>query len=563
MIDGTLDSAPDRQISVRWEMATDEGMNTIIAKGSVKAAPEFAHSVHIDVQGLDSDTKYYYQFKAGSYRSSIGQTKTAPAADMDVDEFHFAFASCQSYSSGYYTAYQHMAEENLDLVVHLGDYIYEGAGEGTIGRSREPPRTVKSLDGYRIRYAQTKTDQHLQDAHAAFPWLVTWDDHEVAQNYADEDSPSAPPEEFLERRADAYQAFFEHMPLRPSRMPHGPHLPLYRRFTFGTLAEFNILDTRQYRDDIASSSEATQSPKRTILGDEQEDWLVSGLEDSSARWNILANQVLMASIDDSKDWWDGYQADRETLLEVMAQNSALNPIVITGDIHRNFAYNLKADFSNPDSKTVGTEYVGTSITSFGDGSGLTQYGPSAAESWQRFFNDNRGYVCCTITPTRYRTDYRVVSTVEEPTASVSTIASFVTESGNPGAKLVSEQPRQVSIEISSVQRDSPGPGSEDSNIESARLQNTGDTPIDLSGFMLSFQSLDLRTPASGEIYTFGNFELGAGEVVTVRNGSGEDTQSILYTENDSHPARAVLVANAKGLVLDEKVYPPPPACVLV
>lgn len=548
---------PDRQVPVQWEMATDEAMNNTVAKGSVTAKPEFAHSVHIDVKGLNSGTEYHYRFETGSYRSAVGRTKTAPAADAAVDEFRYAFASCQSYSSGYYTAYQHMAEEDLDLVVHLGDYIYEGAGEGNVGRAREPPRTIESLDGYRIRYAQNKTDQQLQAAHAAFPWIVTWDDHEVANNYADDDHSSASSEEFLERRADAYQAFFEHMPLRPSRMPDGPNLPLYRRFVFGNLATFHVLDTRQYRDDIIDFGEGTQSAERTILGDEQEEWLVSGLQDSETSWNVLANQILMASIDVSTDWWDGYPADRDTVLTVMEQNPDLNPVVITGDIHHNYAYNLKADFSDPESKTVGTEFVGTSISSFGDGSGLTQYGPAAGKPWQRFFNDDRGYVRCVVTPDQHRADYRTVSTIEDRTASVRTLASYMTEAGNPGAKVASTPPEREPIEFSEISRDAPGAGSENSNIESVTLQNTGDATIDLSGFMLSFQSLLFRVPTGGggEIYTFDEVSLEPGATVTVRNGNGEDTRSLLHTGSDTDPARAAFIANGDGLILDEEVYP--------
>ena len=439
---------PDRQVPVNWKVATDENMRDVVKDGAAIARQEYAHSVHVDVHGLESNTEYYYQFRAGSSVSPIGRTKTAPAAGTEVDEFNFAFASCQQRAFGYYTAYQNMVEEDLDLVVHLGDYIYEGDDQGPLGRGHEPPRQCESLADYRIREAQYKSDPDLQTAHAQFPFIVTWDDHEVANNYADEISQDDdPPEEFLERRASAYQAYWEHQPLRRSRMPDGPDLPLYRRFTFGDLAEFNILDTRQYRDDQVDSPEEADNPGRTILGDEQEDWLVDGLNDSTSRWNIFANQVPFAATDENPnpdvqdfgggDKWDGYRADRETLLDVMAADSDLNPVVITGDVHRNYAYNLKADFDNPDSETIGTEYVGTSISSFGDGSGVIQYEGSVNGSWQRFYNDNRGYVRCTLTPEQWQTDYRVVSTVEEQNASVKTLASFATEAGNPGAELVS------------------------------------------------------------------------------------------------------------------------------
>ena len=552
---------PDRRVPVQWAVTTDENLNDIVANGSTNAVPASAHSVHIDVTGLNPDTEYYYQFTAGSYRSPIGRTKTAPAADANVGEFRFAFVSCQDYPKGYYTAYQHLAAENLDAVVHLGDYIYEGNIETSLNRSHEPSDGLQSVDDYRIRYAQYKREQPLRDAHAAFPWIVTWDDHEVVDNYADENADGVPPEEFLERRANAYRAFFEHQPLRPSRMPDGPDLPLYRRFTFGGLVEFNVLDTRQYRDDIANSTEETQNPERTILGDEQENWLVDGLQNSTSRWNVLANQVLMSSIDISNDWWDGYQADRETVLETMARGDVPNPIVITGDIHRNYAYDLKADFSDPSSRTVGTEYVGTSITTGMDGSGLTQYGQSATEPWQRFFNDDRGYVRCTVTPERWQADYRVVSTVEEPTASVHTVASFATEAGIPGATVVSERPEREPIAITGTQQDERGSESENSGGVAARLHNTGDTAIDLSGFVLSFQSGALRVPTDNEAdrYMFGNFILKAGGTVTVRAGSGEDTGETLYTGTDSSRDRGALVANAEGIVLDEESYPLPAA----
>jgi alkaline phosphatase D len=442
---------PDRDVPVTWQVATDETMKDIVTSGVATARPELAHSVHVDLRGLEPDTEYFYRFKAGATRSPVGRTQTAPASNADVEEFTFAFASCQHYPTGYYTAYDHLADEDLDVVVQLGDYIYEDGLEiSHLGRGHEPPHEIQTLSDYRIRHAQYKTDQHLQDAHAAFPWIVTWDDHEVVNNYADEDHPSAPPDQFLARRANAYQAYYEHQPLRPSRLPEGPDLPLYRRFRFGELAEFNVLDTRQYRDDQTNSTEEAYGVDRTILGDQQEQWLMDGLETSTTRWNILAQQVPFAATDENPapgvenfgagDKWDGYRADRDTLLDLMTKNiDSLNPIVITGDVHRNFVYNLKADFTDPESATVGTEYVGTSITSFGDGTGATTYGENPNDPWQQFMNDNRGYVRCTITPEQWRTDYRIVSTVERPNATVSTKASFITEAGDPGAKRISER----------------------------------------------------------------------------------------------------------------------------
>ena len=448
-VDGGM---PDEEVSVAWKLASDEAIDEIVMSGTTTARPELAHSVHIDARGLTPDTEYFYRFEVGSERSPVGRTKTAPAPGRNVEEFSFAFASCQHYPSGYYTAYDHMADEDLDVVFQLGDYIYEdGLSESPLGRGHEPPNETRTLSDYRIRHAQYKTDHDLQDAHAAFPWIVTWDDHEVENNYADETSENdVPPEEFLERRANAYQAYYEHQPLRPSRLPDGPDLPLYRRFRFGKLVEFNVLDTRQYRDDQTdSTAEARGEEDRTILGDQQEQWLVDELEHPQTRWNVLAQQVPFAATDEnpapdlenfgSGDKWDGYRADRNTLLDLMAERVGyLNPVVITGDVHRNFVYDIKADFDDPDSKTVGTEYVGTSISSFGDGTGETTYGEGPNDPWRKFMNNDRGYVRCTVTPDRWRTDYRVVSTVLRSDASVSTKASFVTEAGEPGAKRVSE-----------------------------------------------------------------------------------------------------------------------------
>ncbi|WP_435101492.1 alkaline phosphatase D family protein [Halarchaeum sp. P4] len=554
---------PDKNVVVQWKVATDADMSNVVGTGTTKARPEYAHSVHVDLKGLEPDTEYHYQFKVGPDRSPVGRTKTAPAPDAEVEELTFAFASCQNYPYGYYTAHDHLADEDLDLAVHLGDYIYEGGADGPFDRGHAPGREIKDLADYRVRHAQYKTDGNLQDAHAACPWLVTWDDHEVENNYADAVSENNDPKQaFLERRANAYQAYFEHQPLRPSRMPDGPSLPLYRRFTYGNLAEFNVLDTRQYRDDQVYSSEAAKKPGRTILGDEQEDWLVDGLTNSTSTWNVLANQVPFAATDENPnpdvrnfgggDKWDGYRSDRERLLALMAEDADLNPVVITGDVHRNYVYDLKADFSDPESETVGTEYVGTSISSFGDGSGMTQYGPSLGEPWRKFFNDQRGYVRCTVTPEEWRTDYRVVSTVEKPEAPVETVASFMTEAGNPGAELVSERPDvQGSLEIADVRPNQEG----DLNNEYVTLANTSEEPVDLSGYIVSFEG-------GGQTYTFPDgASVDAGGTVTVRNGTGENTDSTFYADfggpvlNNSDPD-VVLVATPDGLVLDEASYAP-------
>lgn len=442
---------PPNPVQVKWLLAEDENMKRIVKRGSAIASPELAHSVHVDVQGLEPAKHYWYQFKVGSEVSPIGRTRTATPRGDRLNQFTFAFVNCQDWQNGYYTAYQNLVEEDLDLVVHLGDYIYEYGPQPGIRQHNSPE--IITLADYRNRHALYKTDLNLQAAHAAFPWIVTWDDHEVENNYANDISENNDPqEEFLLRRAAAYQAYYEHLPLRRSSLPQGANLLLYRRFSFGDLAEFNVLDTRQYRTDqpcddgIKPRCEEAFDPNATMTGVEQERWLLQGLDQSQARWNIIAQQTMFAEYDfDARpelevfnmDQWDGYVAARNRLLEFLEQRQPSNPVVITGDIHSSWVHDLKTDFSNPDSATVGTEFVGTSITS----DFPTQFiQPTTAalrdNPHTKFFNGSqRGYVRCQLTRDRWQTDYRVVSTITEPNATISTLASFVVEDGSPGAQL--------------------------------------------------------------------------------------------------------------------------------
>nr|WP_108022002.1 alkaline phosphatase [Melghirimyces profundicolus] len=452
---------PARDVPVQWEVAKDRNFTNIVRRGTELARYDLAHSVHVEVEGLEPGREYYYRFRAGSEVSPEGRTKTAPGRGAALETFTFAFASCQQYEHGYYTAYRHMARENLDLVVHLGDYIYEyGPDEyvsktGNVRHHNSPE--ILTLEDYRNRHAQYRSDKDLQAAHAAFPWVVTWDDHEVENNYADHiPEKGQDPEAFIRRRAAAYQAYYEHMPLRRSSLPKGPDLKLYRRLTFGNLVQFHVLDTRQYRDDQANGdgfkapNEESLDPNRTLLGKEQEAWLFDGLRNSPARWNVLAQQIFFAELDIqtgpgkllNMDAWDGYAASRNRLLELFGEGSVSNPVVITGDVHASWANDLKADFDNPESPIVGSEFVGTSITSGGNGSDIRAETPVLLEENPhiRFFNDYRGYVRCTLTPDRWQTDYRVVPYVNQPGAPIYTRASFLVENGKPGMKQTGDHP---------------------------------------------------------------------------------------------------------------------------
>nr|WP_239534193.1 alkaline phosphatase [Thalassobacillus pellis] len=463
----------DKNYPVQWEIARDQDFRDIVQRGNAIASPALGHSVHVEVENLEPSTEYYYRFKAGNDFSPSGKTKTLPAHGSSVASLSFAFASCQQFEHGYYTAYRHMAKEDLDLVFHLGDYIYEyGPNEyisqtGNVRTHRGPE--IRSLEDYRNRHAQYKTDKDLQSAHAAFPWVVTWDDHEVENNYADEIPENGQSvEEFVKRRVAAYQAYYEHMPLRQTSMPYGADMQLYRRFSYGNLANFHVLDTRQYRSNQANGdksspqTEESLDPSRTLLGDEQEEWLLRHLDSSDSHWNVLAQQIFFAkrnygpSPEDplySMDAWDGYIPARNRIIDFVNQKKLNNLVVLTGDVHASWASNLLADFDDLKSKVFGVEFVGTSITSGGNGADKRADTDRILNQNKhiKFFNDYRGYVRCHVTPTEWRTDYRVLPFVTSPGADISTRASFVYEKDQAGLKEVSAtivpQGKQFSNEV--------------------------------------------------------------------------------------------------------------------
>ncbi|WP_138502364.1 alkaline phosphatase D family protein [Nostoc sp. PA-18-2419] len=442
---------PPVNVPIHWEVASDSNMRRIVSRGTVLATPQLAHSVRVVVEGLQSDTWYWYRFNVSEDASPIGRTRTAPLANSYLSKLNFALVSCQNYQQGYYTAYKYLAKDDLDLVVHVGDYIYEGGISATAVRPHNSPE-ILTLEDYRNRHALYKTDANLQAAHLAFPWIVTWDDHEVENNYANDISevdnePDQDPKVFLQRRAAAYQAYYEHMPLRPFSKPKGPNAQIFRRLDFGNLATFHVLDTRQYRTDqpcgdgTKERCAADFDPKATITGKRQEDWLYDGLNKSQTKWNIIAQQVVVAQIDMkpgeggtySMDKWDGYLASRDRLMHFLKQRKPSNPVVLSGDIHSNWAMNLKADFNNPQSTTVGSEFVCTSISSGGDGADssptVEAYLPDNPHI--KFYNGQRGYVRCSVTPTTWKTDYLVVSKVTTLDGTISKRASFVVENGHP------------------------------------------------------------------------------------------------------------------------------------
>lgn len=447
---------PEAAVEVEWEIAADEGFRNIVRRGREVATPELAHSVHAEVTGLEPSRWYWYRFRAGRNASPVGRTRIAPAADAAADRLRFAFASCQQYEQGYYVAYRHMAGEDLDLVIHLGDYIYESSWGRNHVRAHGTGEPV-TLEEYRNRYALYKSDADLQAAHAAFPWLVTWDDHEVQNDYADDRSQHLDPRAlFLMRRAAAYQAYYEHMPLPAAMRPHGPSLQLYTRAAFGRLVEFSMLDTRQYRSHQVcprpgrgggNTVDADECRERldaglTMLGAAQEKWLHDGLAASLARWNVIAQQTLMAQADRKpgegrqfwSDGWDGYPKARERLLKFIADKRIANPIVIGGDVHMSAVADLKTDFDDARAPVVATEFVGTSITSQGPSRQRVETILAENPHFKFANGSRRGYTLVELSPKRCVTRLRAIDNATDPQSDIRDLAAFTVEDGRPGAQ---------------------------------------------------------------------------------------------------------------------------------
>ncbi|MEU0369194.1 alkaline phosphatase D family protein [Streptomyces sp. NPDC006283] len=452
---------PQANVQVRWEVAYDAGFAKIAKRGSVTAFPEFNHSVHVEAVGLEADRVYYYRFRTGTWISPTGRTRTAPAPGAVLSELKLAAVSCQAYHDGYFTAYKHLADEDLDVVFHLGDYLYEYAVNSAGGARNYSDRVLPAhfnretvtLEDYRLRYGLYKSDPDLQAAHAAHPFVVSWDDHETENNYADEiPENGVPPEEFLLRRASAYRAYWENQPLRAPQQPSGPDMQLYRRLHFGQLAQFDVLDTRQYRSDQAYGDRAhvpgpeSEDPARTMTGAQQERWLIDGWRASTAVWNVVPQQVnfsqrkldLNEVAKVSMDAWDGYPASRDRILDGAESAGVRNLMVLTGDVHVAYAYDIKRDYETPGAKVVGTEIVATSVSSGKDGADrpATWDTYTRANPHMKFYNGRRGYVTIALGEQQARADFRTVGAVTTPGAPVSTTASFVTEAGNPGLEQV-------------------------------------------------------------------------------------------------------------------------------
>jgi alkaline phosphatase D len=458
---------PEAPITVRWELAHDEAFTQIAQKGQAQALPELAHSVHVEVVGLDSGRSYFYRFMVGGegnhWVSTTGQTRTLPAPDAQPASLRLAYASCQRWEHGYFSAWRHLVADRPDAVVFLGDYIYEYPGAVNAVRPGTGSWALTLAD-YRKRYALYKGDADLQAAHAACPWFVVWDDHEVQNDYAGlTPGDSGPPvADFAGRRAAAYQAFYEHMPLRASVLTRalaglgsGAEMRIYGQLRFGSLATMHLLDARQYRSPQACTRDGKlgssrvdpaacatwMDPARTMLGTEQERWLAESLGRSAGErgWNLLGQTTLFGPRDFKpgvgaslwNDGWDGYTPARVRLVDALRKHRVANPVLLGGDVHENWVGHVQADYADPASASIGVEFCGTSITARSGSN--AQAAAQLAENPHFIFAEaeRKGYGIADITAQQMTVALRVVSDVSAKETQIETLAKFAVQAGRP------------------------------------------------------------------------------------------------------------------------------------
>ena len=453
----------DVDIAVAWEVATDAAMSDVVASGIGSAIAALGHSVHVDATGLSPDTDYYYRFLLDGFETTPARTHTFAAAGTTPDRFRFAFSSCQNWEQGYYAAYRELVEQgDIDAFVFLGDYIYEYATGGYAderGRATGQDFECETIEQYRERYALYHSDPLLQAAHALVPWIITWDDHEVDNDYAAASSEEdAEREAFLARRAAGYQAWYEHMPVRLDP-PDGPEYDIYRSFAHGDLLRFHVLDTRQYRAGqqrsapfVAALGSAVQvrddelaaSPDQTMLGSAQRDWLLGSVESSTAIWDVIAQQVFMFggnAVPNAEppvvvvDTWDGYAGEREAVLSALS-STADNLVVLSGDFHSAAVADLRTDPFDRSLPVIGSEFMASSISSsfFDDDAVVAQLVGAAltANPQLKWFDAERGYTVCEVTPERWLATYRTVTDQFDENSAVVDATAWEVIAGAPG-----------------------------------------------------------------------------------------------------------------------------------
>jgi alkaline phosphatase D len=440
---------PDADVDVAWDIARDDTFTDLWASGTVTALATHGHSIHLQAEMQPG--WWYYRFRVGEWTSPVGRTQPAPAMTAEPTQVRFASASCQNYQDGFYTAHADIAAQQPDFVAFLGDYIYESGpypvGENGVVRSHDGPEPT-DLIAYRNRYALYRSDPQLQAAHAACPWFVIWDDHEVENNYAalvPQDPADA--DGFAERRQQAYQAWWEHQPVALPPPPEQGEFRMYRAARWGSLLDIALLDGRQYRSDqacgdvslnVAPPCPETFDPARTMIGDEQEQWLLDQLGGHTAAWSVIAQQTVFGNTTLggavlNYDQWDGYPADRSRIVDAL--DPARNTIVLTGDIHFAGVGTIRQG-ERVTGTAVGVEFVATSISSGGNVDPAITDVVKAIPDILDVELAHRGYILHTVTPEAWSAEYRMVETVKEPDAAMFVHATYRVTAGENTAAFV-------------------------------------------------------------------------------------------------------------------------------
>ncbi|MFE1768891.1 alkaline phosphatase D family protein [Streptomyces angustmyceticus] len=455
---------------VSWQVASDKGFASVVARGTLTTSAASDHTVKADVRGLRPATPYYYRFTVGGQHSPVGRTRTAPAADTAAGNIRFGVVSCANWESGYFSPYRHLAARTeLDAVLHVGDYLYEyKSGEYPdfkyVVRPHTPAHELLTLADYRIRHGVHKTDPDAMAMHATHPVIAMWDDHEFADNAWKGGAVNHTPETegpWAARMAAAKQAYFEWMPVRPSIAG-----TTYRRLRFGTLADLHLLDLRSFRDAQAKTgSGAVDDPDRTITGRAQLDWLKSGLERSDTAWRLVGTSVMISQVAFgavpahllgplaeilgipkeglavNTDQWDGYTDDRRELLSHLSDRGIDNTVFLTGDIHMAWANEVPLKAATyPADHAVATEFVVTSVTSDNVDDFLhvaphtvSLAGVAAIKAANRHVKwldmDSHGYGVLDIDAERTQMDYFGISDKTDPNATSTLLRSYRTRSG--------------------------------------------------------------------------------------------------------------------------------------
>ena len=445
----TGDDLPPR-VPVQWELAHDEGFAHIAARGTEVADAAWAHSVHAEPAGLEAGRWYWYRFTALGQVSRTGRTRTAPAPDAAAT-LRLAIASCQRWDHGQWAAWRHAARQDLDLIAFLGDYIYEYPSLPTAPRLHKGG-LLRSLDQYRTRYAQYKSDPALQDAHAACPWVLVPDDHEVENDYAGTAATTPLGADMGPLRAAAYQAWWEHQPLPRAMRPRGADMPVFHRLDWGRLARIHLLDTRQHRvvqacpawprtsgsrSLRAADCPSLADPARSLLGAAQEAWLADGWS-LDRPWNLLAQPTLMApsaSGPDRRTWtdgWDGYPAARRRLLATVADRGVPGVVVLGGDVHAHVVATLKADPDDGRAPPLASEFCGTSISSHGRPQRAWDMARASHPHLLHARSDQRGYIVFDIDARRMQARLLAVDDPLDPDSAVRDQARFAVDARQPG-----------------------------------------------------------------------------------------------------------------------------------